>query len=119
MAFVAIFCWALFFTSGFRSWEPGPGPHRSLIAALIGAGPIACIAFIGLPRKSYWQVVGGLILGASFVAETYALIEERVFLNQHKELPQTADMVFQDRWWPNGSSYLYYDPSTGKLGGGD
>lgn len=118
-AFVGIFCWAVLIASAIRSWGPGPKPHVSLIAALIGAGPIAGLAFIGLPKKRYFLVVAGLIFGASSIAEVYAVIEEQWFLYQHKGLPQSAEIVFQDRWWPNGSSYLYYDPATGKLGGGD
>lgn len=118
-AFVGIFCWAVFIASTVRSGGPGPAPLGTLFVVLAFAGPLAVVAFLGLHWKRYFLVVFGLLVCASVVVETYAVTEEQWFLRRCRDLPSSSDVVFHDRWWPNGTSYLYCDPATGELGGSD
>ena len=82
-------------------------------------GPLVFLAFIGLPWRRHLLVWACVIVAATIAAEVQTTVEERWFVHQHQNLPPTAEVVFHDRWWPNGSSFLYYDPATGELGGGD
>ena len=119
VALSTIFVWAVLIATSLRSWVQGFSLHITLLITLIFAAPFAVFFGFGLPWKKHLSVVLALISTSAILAEAYALAEEHWFVAQHDHLPPTADVVFHDRWWPNGSSYLYYDPSTGLLGGGD
>jgi hypothetical protein len=79
----------------------------------------AAVAWAGLPTRRYLLAVALTVLLPAVLAEGYASLEERLFAARCRGLPATAPTVFRDRWWPNGAHYLYYEPATGTLGGGD
>jgi hypothetical protein len=116
---VAVAGWALYVSTLLRSCHAGPALHETLFAALAFSGPLALVAFAGLPWRRQLAATL-LLLGASATtAEGLAAIEEMSFVRRHSQLPADSPVVFQARWWPHASSYLFYDPSTDRLGGGD
>jgi hypothetical protein len=90
-----------------------------IVASAFLALPPGCILFIGLPWRRYCLVLAMLVLLTASVAEGYCTLEERLFLARVRHLPPTAPTVYEASWRPNESSFLYYDPSTRELGGGD
>ena len=102
-----------------RAWGPGAAPLATLSFAAAFAGPLACAAFVGLAWRRYVLIVVAVVALSASLAETQATVEEWWFVQQHRNLPASAKIVFHDRWWPNASSYLYFDPATGQLGGSD
>jgi hypothetical protein len=119
VAFLSVLVWAYFVALYFRSWDAGLSPHTTLLVAVMFAGPFAALVLIGLPWRRHLALVAALLFVATVAAETVATSEEAWFVAQNKHLPPTAEIVFHDRWWPNGNSFLYFDPATGELGGGD
>ena len=119
IALSVILFFAALLTSQVRSWSPGSSPHGLALVTLLTFGPLVYLAVINMAwkRRILIAIVLPLVLGV--VIDTYATIEERWFVKKCSALPPTADEVYHDRWWPNGSSFLYYDPKTGTLGGGD
>lgn len=118
-AFVALLGWGYFVAVTFRCWGPTPAPLTTLVVTCIYVGPFACLAFIGLRWRRYLVAVASVVMLAAVVAETQATVEESWFVRENRNRAASAGVVYQDRWWPNGGSYLYYDPATGELGGGD
>jgi len=119
LAVVAVVGWALYVSSLLRTWHAGAALHETLFAALVFAGPLALVAFVGLPWRRQLSAVLILVTASAAVAEGLAAIEEMSFVRRHELLPADSPVVFQARWWPHASSYLSYDPSSNRLGGGD
>jgi hypothetical protein len=120
IAFVALLIGGYLSVVTFRCWGAGFSPHITLLLSAILITPFAIVAFLGLPWKRYCKVVLLAILLPAVLAEGHATVEEQLFLASVRNLPPTAKVVSKPRrWWPNGSSYLFYDPATRTLGGGD
>lgn len=118
LAVVAVAGWALYVSSLVRSWHAGAALHETLFAALVFAGPFTLVAFVGQPWRCQLSAVLVVVTASAAVAEGLAAIEEMSFVRRHEHLPADSPVVFHERWWPHASSYLYYDPSSNRLGGG-
>ena len=102
---------------------PGVGFHRELIGCVLvavfyGAFP-AAIAWTGLSWRRHVLAIVLTTLLPALVANATARWEERLFVARCKKLPPNTPTVFKSRWWPCEDHYLYYEPATGELGGGD
>ena len=117
--FACLFGWGYWFALSFRCTGVGSTVAAMLLCTGIFAGPWACVAFFGVRWWRYVAIVAALVVLPALAADAHGTIEERLFIASQQGLPRTAPTVFKRRWWPNGSSYLYYDPATGRLGGGD
>lgn len=106
--------------ASFRGWGPGSSlPAMFLITGLFVGLP-GCAVFLGLPWRRYLALILTLVVLPALIADGYGTLEEKLFVASVRALPPTAPTVFKvRRWWPNGSCHLYYEPSTGTLGGGD
>src|SRR5688572_21509403 len=107
----------------FRTYgEGGHWPRRLLmcvfLALFYGVAP-AVVAWLGLSFRRYLLAVALTALIPTLLSEAYASLEEHLFVARCRTLPPTTPTVFKGRWWPNEDHYLYYDPATGELGGGD
>jgi hypothetical protein len=108
---------------GFRtSGEGGAWPGRLLlcmfVAVCYGLIP-AAVLWLGLRRRRYLLAVALTAFLPTLLSEAYATVEERLFVASCRDLPPATPTVFKDRWWPNRNHYLFFEPSTGELGGGD
>ena len=119
----AVFASVWYVAVTFRTMGDGPAwPARLLMcvmmAAILGLVP-AAVAWLGLPLRRYLLAVAVTALLPTVVAESYASVEEHLFVSSCRGLPPTAPTFFKDRWWPNRAHYLYYEPTSGEFGGGD
>lgn len=120
VAFVALIAWGYWITVQLRCWGAGSLFRVTLLVAMMYVGPFACAAFLGMRWRRYLLAVFAAILLPAVVAEAQATLEEQMFLASVKNLPRNAAAVSKPRrWWPCETSFLYYDPATQKLGGGD
>lgn len=97
-------------------------PKLLIINALLVAPAVGILLgmLVGYRRRQCVGAIGLLLVMPPLAAEAYGTLEERMFVAEARGLPDTAPTVFKiSRWWPNTGSYLYYDPWTGELGGGD
>lgn len=119
-AFACLIAWGFYVAVGFRGWGPGSClPEMFLVTGLF-AGIPGCLILLGLPGRRYLALIAALIVVPALLADGYGTLEEKLFVDSVRALPPTTAIVSKPRrWWPNESCYLYYDPSTGKLGGGD
>lgn len=113
--------WVWFRVVDVRTW--GFGSIRCLAAdvaaaAMFGLGPAVLVWAGARWRRFLLGVVATLVIPA-MLAEGFATLEEQLFLRQARRAPLGTPTIFKDRWWPNGGSYLYYNPATGRYGGGD
>lgn len=85
-----------------------------LLFALIIAGPIMVVAFLGLGWTRIARGVAVVTLSSVLMAEVWAGAEEVHFRSRHEQFASGAKarFVFSDSW-------LSFDPSTGELHGGD
>jgi hypothetical protein len=111
-----------YFAVALRTTEPGGAWTRRLLllgaVAIFGLAP-AAVAWAGLPFRRYLLAVVLTAVLPTLPAEGFATLEERLFVARCRSLPAAAPTVYKDRWWPNGGNYLFYDPATSALGGGD
>jgi hypothetical protein len=107
----------------FRTYgEGGPWPQRlfaCVVFSLIFGVVPAALVWLGLPLRRYVLAVLLTAFIPEVLSEGYATLEEHLFVARCRTLSPTTPTVFKDRWWPNEAHYLYYDPATGELGGGD
>jgi hypothetical protein len=111
--------WALYMSTMMRSSQAGPAFPETLLAAVLFAGPCAVLAFLGMPWRRHLAATALLLVACATATEALAGLEEALLRRHGERLPADSPVVFQARWWPHASSYLYYDPSTGRLGAGD
>lgn len=111
--------WAIYVSTMMRSSQAGAAFAETLLAAVLFAGPCAFLAFLGMRRHRQLAAAALLLVACATAAEALAGLEEALMRRYGERLPADAPVMFQARWWPHASSYLYYDPSTGRLGAGD
>jgi hypothetical protein len=102
-----------------RSSQVGVAFHETLFAVAVFAGPCTVLAFLGLRWRRQVAASMLLLVASATTAEALAAVEEAVLLRRGGQLSAEAPVVFQARWWPHLTSYLFYEPSTGRLGAGD
>ena len=137
---LAAWCW--YWSAMVRTWDWGTSLRGILCAlfwAIVVAGPIAMAALLVIELlagaalggwrqavrqfEAHWRryvvsVAAVVILGA-VSAEAFGSLQEHIFRARYRHLPPSAPTVFEARWWPFESSYIYYHPAQRKWGGGD
>ncbi len=111
--------WALFITLMFRSYEPGLAIGLTLGVSGLFVAPLAVLCGWGLRGKQWVAMTIALVVVPVVITEVIAGVEEAAFVRQQASMRNSDEVVFTERWWPNQSSYLVYDPATGQLSGGD
>lgn len=120
VAFACLLGWGYYVTAVFRGSEAEPSLPLLCIVPMMYVAPFASIAFVGLRWRHYCAVLTILVVVPALAAEAQCTLEETLFVERMGTLPPAAPTVFKSqRWWPNETSYLYYEPSTATLGGGD
>lgn len=115
---LAVLGWGWYVVATFRTQQFG------FSLAILGAAvafvlPAAVLPFVGLRWRALALGAAATLLTAVGAAETFAAAEESNFLRANRRLPPDAAVVFQERQWPFTHHHLYYDPSSGRCGGGD
>ena len=119
----AVAAWVWWMAIQALTTGPSVALHRELlvgviVALIFGAFP-AAVSWTGLPWRRHLLAVVMTALIPAFVAIATARVEERLFVARCRILPPTTPTVFKARWWPCEDHYLYFEPETGELGGGD
>ena len=118
----------LYFTLAIRTYGFGATPIRgypAIIGCLTGISAIALTPFFIAYRPakiSAMRYIGLILLVGSFaflMAESYATLEEHLFMRECSTISNTQGTVFTQRWWPFQHHYIGYHPQTGKYFGGD
>lgn len=123
--------WALtllYFTLAIRTYGFGTTPIRGyllVIGYLTGISAIMLFPFFIAYRPTKLSVAcyaGLILLVGSFAflsAESYATLEEHLFMRECSATPNNQETVFKQRWWPFRHHYIGYHPQTGEYFGGD
>ena len=118
-AFVALLAWGYYLAVTFRCWNASPRPDLTLLVTTVCVGPLAAIFCLGMHWQRYGVVVLLAIVIPAAAAEAQGTLEEWMFVSSVKRSAATGITFKAERWWPNRNSYLWYDPASGRLDGGD
>ncbi len=87
---------------------------RMLVLSLLVLLPFLCIAAVSLIGLGWRRILAGAAIWALatlLAVEGLAQAQEAVFKSRYRDLPPSADALYEVRWWPFTGNVLRYVPA--------